>query len=74
MNPNILSKTIVQQIQDFPPYLLEELSTYVAYLSSKRKTNKERKFRLNWAGAIESEKGNYTSVELQKKALEWRNS
>ena len=74
MNPNILSKTLVQQIQEFPPYLLEELSEYVAYLSSKRKVNKERKFRLNWVGALESEKKGYTSVELQKKALDWRNT
>jgi hypothetical protein len=73
MIQNPLSKQIVQQIHEFPPYLLEELSVYIEFLASKRKVKKERKFRLNWVGALEAENKNYTSLELQKKALDWRN-
>lgn len=31
-----------------------------------------RKFSFNWAGALKDYRNKYTSVELQKKALEWR--
>lgn len=73
MHTNPLSQHIYQQINQFPPYLLEELSLYIEFLSAKRNVKKVGKLRLSWAGAIESEKENYTSVELQKKALDWRN-
>ncbi len=74
MNPNLLSQQIAQQIHQFPPYLLEELSLYIEFLSTKHKPKKERKFRLTWVGALENEKINYTAIELQKKALDWRNA
>lgn len=74
MNTNPLSQQIYQQINQFPPYLLEELSLYIEFLSTKRKVKKAGKLRLTWAGAIESEKEHYTAIELQKKALDWRNS
>ncbi|HEY6231115.1 MAG TPA: hypothetical protein VIW64_07620 [Pyrinomonadaceae bacterium] len=35
-------------------------------------TKPVRKLKQNWAGGLSDYRGQYTSLELQKKALEWR--
>jgi Protein of unknown function (DUF2281) len=72
MSIEILSKEIHQRIDQLPPHLLEELLTYVDFLNTKHKEVKKRKLRLNWVGALQPVNANYTALELQKKALDWR--
>ena len=49
-----------------------EVRDFVDFLLEKRSRKSGRKLRQDWAGALEDYRGQYTSLELQKKALEWR--
>jgi hypothetical protein len=64
---------ITLQIKKLPPYLLSEVELYIDFLQEKKTTGKKKsKFKLNWAGALKEFNTQYSSIELQKKALEWR--
>jgi len=45
---------------------------FIGFLLEKRKQKYGRKLRQDWAGALRDYRDKYTSLELQKKALEWR--
>jgi len=50
-----------QEVQDFACFLLET-----------KVRPKRSKLRMNWAGGLSEFREQFTSLELQKKALEWR--
>jgi len=62
-------KELVDQL---PPELEQEARDFVEFLLKKRAEKKGRKLRQDWAGALSDYRDQYTSLELQKKALEWR--
>jgi hypothetical protein len=62
---------IVSQINKLPPNLLTELEDYVGKLSKQKSKTKKGVLKQNWAGALKEFKTQYTSLELQKKALDW---
>lgn len=64
-------KKIETKINLLTPDLIDELDQYLDYLINKRTTKKSNKLTQNWAGGIKGE--NYKSIDLQKKALDWRN-
>jgi hypothetical protein len=41
-------------------------------LKKYKTTTKKKKFTLDWTGGLSSLKKDYSSVELQHKAMEWR--
>ena len=45
---------------------------FVDFLLEKPVRQSGKKLRQDWAGALKDFRGQYTSMELQKKALEWR--
>lgn len=59
-------------LKDLPSDLHQEVEDFVQFLLSKRFKTKGRKLRQDWAGALEDYRQQFTSLELQKKALEWR--
>ncbi len=59
-------------IKELSPDLRQEVLDFAQYLLSKRKKPKRKKFKMDWAGALSEYRDQYTSLELQKKALEWR--
>jgi hypothetical protein len=63
-------KNIETKIKQLTPDLIEELDNYLDYLIHKRADKKSKKLSQDWAGGLKGE--NYTSVDLQKKALDWR--
>ncbi|MFW5886808.1 MAG: DUF2281 domain-containing protein [Bacteroidota bacterium] len=63
-------KSIESKINQLSPGLMEELDHYLDYLVNKRKARKARKLRQDWAGGLKDIKMN--SIDLQKKALDWR--
>lgn len=68
-------KVIEVQIQKLPRNLKEEVLDYAEFLLSKYKCQSKRmykKFKFDWEGALTEIKGEFSSVELQHKALEWR--
>ena len=59
-------------IKELPPDLREEVLDFARYLLSKRKKARRTKLKMDWAGALSEYRDQYTSLELQKKALDWR--
>lgn len=66
------TKTIEEMIKKLPPELQKDVFDYVEFLLEKRARKKGRRLRQDWAGALRDYRDQYTSLELQKKALEWR--
>ena len=65
-------QTLKELIEQLPPELQEEARDFVEFLLEKRVRKTGRKLRQDWAGALKDYRDQYTSLELQKKALEWR--
>lgn len=59
---------IEEKIKNLPPELQKEVNRFIDSLIRKKK--KEPNF--SWVGALREYRDKFTSVELQKKALEWR--
>ncbi|HSE82992.1 MAG TPA: DUF2281 domain-containing protein [Thermodesulfobacteriota bacterium] len=59
-------------IGELPPELQKEVEDFVQFLKEKRGRKAGKKLRQDWAGALKDYREQYTSLELQKKALEWR--
>lgn len=68
----IKDKELISLIESLPEDLKKEVKDFAEYLLAKSKTRK--RLSLNWKGSLSKYKKNFTSMELQKKALEWRTS
>ena len=65
-------RNLKEMIDQLPPELQEEVKEFAEFLLEKRAKKFGRKLRQDWAGALKEYREQYTSLELQKKALEWR--
>ncbi len=64
---------IEHKLRELPPDIYHEVIDFVNFLIQKKeKTASERKPKLNWAGSLKEYRKKYTSLELQKKASDWR--
>ncbi|MEX0812211.1 MAG: DUF2281 domain-containing protein [Chitinophagales bacterium] len=63
-------KNIEKKISQLSPGLIEELDHYLDYLINKQTPNQSRELKQDWAGDLKDT--GYTSKELQKKSLDWR--
>ena len=63
-------KNIELKINQLTPSMIRELDRYLDYLINKRIVRKPKKLKQDWAGGLKDIK--MTSIELQKKALDWR--
>ena len=58
-------------IRELPPELQQEVRDFAQFLLDTKVNRKQKKLRLSWAGALREFRNQFTSLELQKKALEW---
>jgi hypothetical protein len=65
-------ENIEEMVKKLPPELKREVEDFVNFLIEKKARKQGRKLRQDWAGALKDYRDQYTSLELQKKALEWR--
>lgn len=65
-------KILEEMIKKLPPELQQEVEDFIRFLMEKRVKKYGRPLRQDWAGALKDYRDRYTSIELQKKALEWR--
>ena len=65
-------KSIDERIKNLPPALKKEVTEFVNSLLKKRRKKNGKRLRQDWAGSLRDYRDQYTSLELQKKALEWR--
>lgn len=65
-------ETLEEKIKTLPPDLKQEVIDFIDFLLEKRKRKNQAKLTLSWFGKLSDLRDQYTSLELQKKALEWR--
>jgi hypothetical protein len=65
-------KNLEERIKNLPPEFHQEVIDFVDFLLEKRVRQGGKKLRQDWAGALKDYRKQYTSLELQKKAVEWR--
>jgi hypothetical protein len=66
-------KRLEDIIKELPEDLRKELEDFAQFLWEKKfkQSPKQKKLRLTWAGGLKEYRDRFTSLELQKKALEW---
>lgn len=65
-------KTLEELIKELPPHLQEEVRDFAQFLADKKVRPKRKYLRMDWAGGLREYRDQFTSLQLQKKALEWR--
>ena len=64
-------KSVEETIKELPPELQREVLEFAEFLKQRRSKRKQTRLRLSWAGALSEYGDRYTSLNLQKNALEW---
>jgi hypothetical protein len=64
-------KNLEQLLIELPPELQQEVRDFAEFLLQTRVRAGRRRLRLSWAGGLSEFRGQFTSLDLQKKALEW---
>lgn len=72
MRENTPGKTLEALIQELPPELQKEVRDFAEFLLERRGRRGGKYLGQHWAGALRDLRDQYTSLDLQKKALEWR--
>ncbi len=60
-----------QKVRQLSPSLQREVSDFVDFLFQHRVSRKPGKMRFRWAGGLRRFRNQFTSLELQKKSLNW---
>ncbi len=63
---------VIQSTKELPEELQTEVRDFARFLKENRAPRPRRRLRQDWAGGLREFRDKYTSLELQKKALEWR--
>ncbi len=64
-------ETVEELINELPPDMKREVYDFARFLLESRAHPRQKKMRLTWAGALREYRDKFTSLELQKKSLEW---
>jgi len=65
-------KSLEEKMKELPPELREEVEDFIEFLLKKKKRKKAKTLKQDWAGGLKDLRDKYTSLELQKRALELR--
>ena len=65
-------KPLDQLLKELPPESQAEVRNFVEALIERRQRKSNGYLRQSWAGALEDYREQFTSLELQKKSLDWR--
>jgi hypothetical protein len=68
---SITAQPLEKMIQELSPHLRNEVQIFVESLLRRSTQTAKQKLRQDWAGMLKAD--NYTAVELQHLASEWRN-
>ena len=67
-----MESTIVEKIRQLPPELQKEVIHFIDSLLMPKKSKREKRPKLEWIGGLKAYRNQYTALELQKKASDWR--
>lgn len=65
-------ETVEQKMKRLPKNLQHEVLDFIDFLLTKKTSPKKKKPKLNWIGGLKEYRDQYTSLDLQKRALQWR--
>ena len=65
-------KTLEELVQELSPDLQAQVRDFIEFLLAKYSRGTGKTLRQDWAGALRDYRKQYTSLELQRQALEWR--
>ena len=65
-------ESIEKKLKQLSPELQAEVRDFIDFLLKRSKRRPGKRLKLDWAGGLREYRDKYTSLELQKKALEWR--
>jgi hypothetical protein len=68
---DVIESKKLDRVLNLPPEL-RDTEVEIIVLPTGKKKKKGTKLSQNWAGALKDQRNKYTSLELQKKALDWR--
>ncbi len=64
--------SVETKIKQLPDEMQKEVEDFVDFLLHKKGAKKKKTPKLDWVGGLRKYRNQYTALELQKKALEWR--
>ncbi len=67
-----MESIIIEKIRDLPLELQEEVIHFIDFLRTKKSSNRKKIPNLEWVGGLKAYRDEYTALELQKKASDWR--
>jgi len=69
---NAMARPLEDLVQELPPDMRAEVRDFVEFLLAKRDRHSGKPLRQDWAGALREYRQQYTSLELQRQAMDWR--
>ncbi len=67
-----MESIIIEKIRKLPPELQEEVIYFIDFLRTKKSSKQKKKPNLNWIGGLKAYRNQFSALELQKKASDWR--
>ena len=64
--------SLEEVVKKLPPHFQDEVRDYADFLLERTHKKPGRILRQDWGGALSRYRDQFTSMELQKKTLEWR--
>jgi len=64
-------KSLNEVVKKLPPEKQNEVVSFAKKLLQKGKKSSNKQIDISWAGALKEYREQYTSLDLQKKVLEW---
>ena len=68
-----MSDPLEKRIAKLPPDKKKEVIDFIGFLESQDQNEPKKHMKLDWFGGLKEFKDQHSSLELQKKALEWWN-
>lgn len=65
-------ETVERKFQKLKPEQKKEVNDFIDFLLNRKIVKKNKKPSFEWFGCLKEYRDTYTSMELQKKSLEWR--
>lgn len=69
---SMITKPLLELVQELPPDMQAEVRDFVEFLLARRRHGAGKTLRQDWAGTLREHRQEYTSLELQRRALSWR--
>ncbi len=67
-----MESIIIEKVKELPPELQEEVINFIDFLRTKKGSKRGKKPNLEWIGGLETYRDQWTALELQQKASDWR--